>query len=72
MNVVTKSGGNQFHGDGFAYYDSTGHSRRVAQFKFWRFGHCRDASRRRSGASTMGLDIGGFISEGSALVLRGV
>ncbi len=24
VNVITKSGGNEFHGDGFVYYDSTG------------------------------------------------
>lgn len=32
INVITKSGGNAFHGDGFVYYDSTG-TAAVAQFK---------------------------------------
>ena len=39
INVVTKSGGNEFHGDGFVYYDSTG-TAAEKEFKPGRLG-CR-------------------------------
>ena len=59
INVITKSGGNQFHGDGFAYYDSTG-TAASAQFKS---GDSGIAEMRVADGQRLdyGLDIGGFI-----------
>ena len=60
VNVVTKSGGNEFHGDAFGYYDSTGTSPRTT-----RQARGRPARRRAlTGQSTervdFGADLGGY------------
>ena len=60
INVITKSGGNTFHGDGFLYYDSTGMQ---ADRKFEpgvdsEFSGMRTVDYSRA---DFGLDIGGFI-----------
>jgi outer membrane receptor protein involved in Fe transport len=34
FNVITKSGGNEFHGDGFAYFSTKGLVRKTTQFPF--------------------------------------
>src|SRR5206468_6703282 len=66
INVVTKSGGNAFHGDGFAYYDSTetaARQRADAQghgnsenYQPWRAMRTTDGTRLEYGA-----DLGGFL-----------
>ena len=60
ISAVTKSGGNAFHGDGFAYYDSVNTAARK-QFKAGRLRHRRDAGRRRGPFRVRRLDLGGFL-----------
>jgi outer membrane receptor protein involved in Fe transport len=66
INVITKSGGNVFHGDGFLYYDSTetaarqradaqGHSN-SQNYQPWRAMRTTDGTRLEYGA-----DLGGFL-----------
>src|SRR5438105_1274754 len=59
VNVITKSGGNTFHGDGFVYYDSTD-TQAQKEFKPGDSGiaEMRIADGRRI---DYGVDIGGFI-----------
>ncbi len=71
INVITKSGGNQFHGDGFVYYDS---SALQAEREF-EPGVDSDLSGMRVADYTrtdFGADLGGYVMQGPALVLRGV
>ncbi len=51
VNVITKSGGNEFHGDGFVYYDSTG-TAAEKEFKPGRLGLGRCASSTASDSTT--------------------
>jgi len=59
INVITKSGGNQYHGDGFAYYDSTA----TAAEKQIRPGDAGFEEMRVVAGSRWdyGLDVGGFL-----------
>jgi outer membrane receptor protein involved in Fe transport len=59
VNVITKSGGNEYHGDGFLYYDSTG---TAAESQF-RPGDSPIAQMRVASGERFdyGVDIGGFI-----------
>lgn len=59
INVVTKSGGNTYHGDGFAYYDSTG---TTAQREFKPGDSALRVMRVVDGDRfDYGVDLGGFI-----------
>ncbi len=57
INVVTKSGGNYFHGDGFLYYDSSGTSAEQA------VADAASTTMRVADYSRAdyGLDLGGFL-----------
>ena len=59
INVITKSGGNTFHGDGFVYYDSTG----TAAEKEFRPGDSGLADMRVVDGERFdyGFDLGGFL-----------
>jgi hypothetical protein len=59
VNVITKSGGNAFHGDGFFYYDSTG----TAAEKQFKPGDSGIAEMRVADGERYdyGLDLGGFV-----------
>ncbi len=59
VNVITKSGGNVFHGDGFAYYDASG----TAAEKQFKPGDSGIADMRVADGRRLdyGVDIGGFI-----------
>jgi hypothetical protein len=59
VNVVTKSGGNAYHGDGFVYYDSTATS---AEPEF-RPGDSDIATMRTADGHRLdyGVDVGGFL-----------
>ena len=59
VNVITKSGGNTYHGDGFVYYDSTG---TAAESEF-RPGDSEIASMRVVDGHRVdyGVDLGGFL-----------
>lgn len=59
VNVITKSGGNTFHGDAFAYYDST-NTAAEQQFKP---GDSGIAQMRVAGGERFdyGADLGGFV-----------
>jgi hypothetical protein len=59
VNVITKSGGNAYHGDGFVYYDSQG----TAAEKEFRPGDSVVAEMRVADGSRLdyGVDLGGFL-----------
>ena len=59
VNVITKSGGNEFHGDGFVYYDSTG----TAAEKQFKPGDSGIAQMRVVDGERFdyGADLGGFL-----------
>ena len=59
VNVITKSGGNEFHGDGFVYYDSTG----TAAESELKPGDSEIASMRVVDGHRVdyGVDLGGFL-----------
>jgi outer membrane receptor protein involved in Fe transport len=59
VNVITKSGGNEYHGDGFVYYDSTG----TAAEKQFRPGDTGIASMRVVDGQRFdyGVDLGGYL-----------
>jgi outer membrane receptor protein involved in Fe transport len=59
VNVITKSGGNQFHGDAFSYYDSTG----TAAEQQFQPGDSGIAQMRVADGERFdyGADLGGFI-----------
>ncbi|HEY3123270.1 MAG TPA: carboxypeptidase regulatory-like domain-containing protein, partial [Thermoanaerobaculia bacterium] len=59
VNVITKSGGNTFHGDGFLYYDATPmRAQRVFTAQDSEASGMRLADYRRT---DFGLDLGGFL-----------
>ena len=59
VNVITKSGGNEFHGDGFVYYDSTG---TAAEQQFHPGDSGLDGMRVADGERfDYGADLGGFL-----------
>ncbi|HEY3203819.1 MAG TPA: TonB-dependent receptor [Thermoanaerobaculia bacterium] len=59
INVITKSGGNEFHGDGFVYYDSSGTSaRQVFTAEDSLNAEMRIADYRRI---DYGADLGGYL-----------
>jgi hypothetical protein len=59
VNVITKSGGNTFHGDGFIYYDSTG---TAAEPQFKPGDSAITQMRVADGERyDYGLDLGGFL-----------
>ena len=59
VNVITKSGGNEFHGDGFVYYDSTG---TAAEQQFHPGDSGLDGMRVVDGERfDYGVDLGGFL-----------
>ena len=70
INVITKSGGNEFHGDAFTYYDSTG-TAAEKQFKPGDrgLGEMRVVDGDRF---DYGVDLGGFLLKDRLLVLRRV
>ncbi|HKD18760.1 MAG TPA: carboxypeptidase regulatory-like domain-containing protein, partial [Thermoanaerobaculia bacterium] len=59
VNVITKSGGNEYHGDGFVYFDSTG----TAAEKQFRPGDTGIASMRVVDGERFdyGVDLGGYL-----------
>ena len=59
INVITKSGGNEFHGDGFVYYDSTG----TAAEKEFKPGDSGTRQMRIVDGERFdyGVDLGGFL-----------
>jgi hypothetical protein len=58
VNVITKAGGNEFHGNGFLYYDSTA----TAASKQFKPGDTGIAEMRTVAGATydFGLDLGGY------------
>ena len=60
VNVITKSGGNEFHGDGFVYYDSTGTAGRAA-VRARRLGPRRRCASPTTERFDYGADLGGFL-----------
>ena len=68
VNVITKSGGNEFHGDLFGYYNSPGMSAKQRFDKTADLSQTGDASTNTAGSITEdvkrregGVDLGGFI-----------
>ena len=58
INVITKSGGNVYHGDAFAYYDSTG---TVAEQEFNPGDIALQEMRADGSRFDYGADLGGYI-----------
>jgi outer membrane receptor protein involved in Fe transport len=68
VNVITKSGGNEFHGDVFGYYNPSGFSSKTRFDKTADLSETGDASTNTAGSITKdidrkegGVDLGGFI-----------
>ena len=68
INVITKSGGNAFHGDGFVYYDSSG-TAAEERVPAGRLGH-RPRARRRRSPRRLRRRSGRLPARGPALDLR--
>ena len=66
LNVVTKSGGNEFHGDAFGYFNNAAsrpNNKHTEQMT-------PDGIPTGFSKDDYGADVGGFIAEGPPLVLR--
>src|SRR5262249_41803862 len=68
VNVITKSGGNEFHGDVFGYYNPSGFSSRQRFDTTADFSQTGDASTNTAGSIIKdvdrregGVDLGGYI-----------